>query len=170
MLRRFFSRKPQQQELTLLAPLTGLVVPLEEVPDPVFAQKVAGDGVALIPTEGVLLSPVEGRVTHLFPTHHAIALTSDTGLEILLHIGIDTVKLKGTGFTPHVQTGDRVGPGDRLIAFDLELLKKNGCPVVTPIVFTNSERVAAKQVLAGASVQAGRDLLIKVTIKGGRSE
>ncbi|USG65848.1 PTS glucose transporter subunit IIA [Brevibacillus ruminantium] len=169
MLRSFFSRKKQQQELTLLAPLTGQVIPLEKVPDPVFAQRVAGDGVAILPSEGLLLSPLNGTVTHLFPTYHAIALTSESGLEILLHIGIDTVKLKGSGFTAHVGKGDKVNAGDKLISFDLEVLRKAGCPIVTPIVITNMELVMQQMIVAPAHVQAGQESLLKVVVKGGSS-
>lgn len=164
MLRSLFSRK-KQQEVTFLAPLTGKVVPLSEVPDPVFAQKVVGDGVAISPTEGLLVAPVDGKVTHLFPTHHAIAITSDTGLEILMHIGIDTVKLKGQGFTPLVLAGDQVKAGDRLIQFDVAALEQAGCPIVTPIIITNGERVAEKNVVAQASVQAGQEPLMTVVVK-----
>lgn len=164
MLRSLFSRK-KQQEVTFLAPLTGTVVPLSEVPDPVFAQKVVGDGVAIQPSEGLLLSPIDAKVTHLFPTHHAIGLTSDTGLEILMHIGIDTVKLKGQGFTPFVAVGDQVKAGDKLIQFDPAILQEAGCPIVTPIVITNGDVVAEKNVVAKANVQAGQEPLMTVVLK-----
>ncbi|MDF2684234.1 MAG: glucose transporter subunit [Brevibacillus sp.] len=164
MLRSLFSRK-KQQEVTFLAPLTGAVVPLSEVPDPVFAQKVVGDGVAIQPTEGLLLSPIDAKVTHLFPTHHAIGLTSETGLEILMHIGIDTVKLKGQGFTPFVAVGDQVKAGDKLIQFDPATLQEAGCPIVTPIVITNGDVVAEKNVVAKANVQAGQEPLMIVVLK-----
>lgn len=163
MLRSLFSRK-KQQELTFLAPLTGTVVPLSEVPDPVFAQKVVGDGVAILPSEGVLLSPIDAKVTHLFPTHHAIGLTSDNGLEILIHIGIDTVKLKGHGFTPFVSVGDQVKAGEKLIQFDTAVLQEAGCPIVTPIVITNGDLVAEKKVVAKANVQAGQEPLMTVVL------
>lgn len=167
MLRSLFSRKKKQQEVTILAPLTGVVVPLSEVPDPVFAQQVVGDGVAIDPTEGVLVSPVDGKVTHLFPTHHAIALTSDSGLEILMHIGIDTVKLKGKGFTPFVVVGDQVKAGDKLIEFQLETIRQAGCATVTPVVITNGDVVAEKQVVAPPNVHAGQEPLMNVVVKGG---
>lgn len=165
MLRSLFSRKKQQQEVSLLAPLTGTVVPLSEVPDPVFAQKVVGDGVAISPTEGLLVSPIDAKVTHLFPTHHAIALTSDTGLEILMHIGIDTVKLKGQGFTPFVSVGDQVKAGEKLIQFDIATLQQAGCSVVTPIVITNGDLVAQKNVVATGNVQAGQEPLMTIVVK-----
>lgn len=164
MLRSLFSRKKQQEE-TFLAPLTGTVVPLSEVPDPVFAQSVVGDGVAISPAEGLLVAPLDAKVTHLFPTHHAIALTSDSGLEFLMHIGIDTVKLKGQGFTPFVAAGDQVKAGDKLIQFDIAVLQQAGCPIVTPIVITNGERVARKNVIATGHVQAGQEPLMTISMK-----
>jgi PTS system glucose-specific IIA component len=165
MLRSLFSRKKKQQEVTILAPLTGVMVPLSEVPDPVFAQQVVGDGVAIDPTEGVLVSPVDGKVTHLFPTHHAIALTSDNGLEILLHIGIDTVKLNGEGFTPFVSVGDQVKAGDKLIEFQLDTIRQAGCATVTPVVITNGDVVAEKQVIAPPNVHAGQEPVMNVVVK-----
>lgn len=165
MLRSLFSRKKQQQEITFLAPLTGTVVPLSEVPDPVFAQQVVGDGIAILPAEGMLLSPVDGRVTHLFPTHHAIGLSTESGLEILIHIGIDTVKLKGQGFTPFVAVGDQVRAGDSLIQFDTGVLQEAGCPIVTPIVITNGDLVAEKNIVPKDNVQAGKDPLMTVVLK-----
>lgn len=164
MLRSLFSRK-KQQEVTFLAPLTGTVVPLSEVPDPVFAQKVVGDGAAIDPSEGLLLSPIDAKVTHLFPTHHAIGLTSDTGLEILMHIGIDTVKLQGKGFMPFVSVGDQVKAGDKLIQFDPAVLLEAGCPLVTPIVITNGDVVAQQKVVAKTTVQAGQEPLMTVVLK-----
>ncbi|MFI8713670.1 PTS glucose transporter subunit IIA [Brevibacillus brevis] len=165
MLRGLFSRKKQQQEVTFLAPLTGTVLPLSEVPDPVFAGKVVGDGVAILPSADTLVSPVDGKVTHLFPTHHAIGLSTESGLEILMHIGIDTVKLNGKGFTPFVSVGDQVKAGDRLIQFDKSVLQDAGCPIVTPIVITNGDRVAEKNVVAKATVQAGQEPLMTVVLK-----
>lgn len=165
MLRSLFSRKKQQQEITFLAPLTGTVVPLSEVPDPVFAQQVVGDGIAILPAEGMLLSPVDGKVTHLFPTHHAIGLSTESGLEILIHIGIDTVKLKGQGFTPFVAVGDQVRAGDSLIQFDTGVLQEAGCPIVTPIVITNGDLVAEKNIVTKDHVQAGKEPLMTVVLK-----
>ncbi|GED73002.1 glucose-specific phosphotransferase enzyme IIA component [Brevibacillus reuszeri] len=165
MLRSLFSRKKQQQEVSFLAPLTGAIVPLSEVPDPVFAQQVVGDGVAILPTEGLLLSPIDGKVTHLFPTHHAIGLTTDSGLEILMHIGIDTVKLKGQGFTPFVAVGDQIKAGDKLIQFDTNILQEAGCPIVTPIVITNGDLVAEKNIVDKTTVLAGQEPLMTVVLK-----
>lgn len=108
--------------LRLVAPLSGYLLPIETVPDPVFAQKMVGDGVSIDPTSNVLKSPCAGEVVQLHPSHHAITIKTTDGLEILLHIGLDTVELRGKGFSPKVQTGDLVNPGDALIEFDIDYI------------------------------------------------
>lgn len=164
MLRSLFSRK-KQQEVTFLAPLTGTIVPLSEVPDPVFAGKVVGDGVAILPSADTLVAPIDAKITHLFPTNHAIGLSTEGGLELLMHIGIDTVKLNGQGFTSFVSVGDQVKAGDKLIRFDKAVLEAAGCPIVTPIVITNGDLVAEKNIVAKATVQAGQEPLMTVVLK-----
>mgnify|MGYP000037447388 FL=1 len=106
--------------VSLRAPLTGVMVPIEDVPDPVFARKMVGDGFSVDPLEGRLTSPVPGEVVDLQPSRHAITVRSAEGLEILMHIGLDTVRLGGDGFRAHVSEGQRVGAGDLLIDFDLD--------------------------------------------------
>lgn len=165
MLFRLFSRNNPQKEINVLAPLTGSVLPLSLVPDPVFSQDVLGKGVAISPTDGLLTSPLTGRVTHLFPTHHAIAITSDCGLELLLHIGIDTVKRKGEGFSAVVSTGDRVTAGDALIRFDRMLLQKAGFSLVTPVILTNPDAISRLEVTANEQVTAGKDTLMRILQK-----
>lgn len=123
----------------MVSPLTGHVKPLSEAVDPVFAQAVMGQGVLIQPTEGELVSPVDGQVSVLFPTKHAVGLVSTDGLEILMHIGMDTVNLDGQGFTAHVSQGDTVKAGDKLISFDMEAIKAAGYPTETPVVVTNQD-------------------------------
>src|ERR1700739_3395853 len=103
------------QRVALLAPLSGVLVPLERVPDPVFAQRTVGDGVSIDPTSSELVAPAGGLVTLLHRGAHALAITTDEGIEVLVHIGIDTVSLKGKGFTPRVSQGDRVAARQRLL-------------------------------------------------------
>jgi len=165
MLKSLFSRKKEKKMVTIMAPLTGEAVALEEVPDPVFAQKLTGDGVAIKPTEGVLVSPVSGTVAHLFPTSHAVVVVSDDGLEILMHIGIDTVKLNGEGFQPFVSAGDEVKAGDKLISFDLNLIEQKGYPTITPVVLTNGDKIAEQHVFIGKQVQAGQEKVIDAVLK-----
>lgn len=126
-------------KVEMVSPLTGQVKPLSEAVDPVFAQAVMGQGVLIQPTEGELVSPVDGQVSVLFPTKHAVGLVSTDGVEILMHIGMDTVNLDGQGFTAHVNQGDIVKVGDKLISFDMEAIKAAGYPTETPFVVTNQD-------------------------------
>ncbi|MTH47903.1 PTS beta-glucoside transporter subunit IIABC [Intestinirhabdus alba] len=124
---------------TLLAPLSGVAIPLEAVPDATFASGLMGAGAAIIPSEGKVVAPFSGEIASLFSTRHAIGLLSDSGIELLIHVGIDTVKLNGEHFTAHVREGDRVQPGDLLIAFDREALLSKGFDLSTPIMVSNSD-------------------------------
>lgn len=121
----------------LISPLTGQAKPLSEATDPVFASGVMGQGVLIEPSEGELVAPVDGVVSVLFPTKHAVGLVSDAGVEILIHIGMDTVSLEGNGFEAHVAQGDKVQAGDKLISFDLDVIKGAGLVTETPVIVTN---------------------------------
>lgn len=147
------------------APFSGKTVPLTEVPDPVFARKMVGDGVAILPESDMLLSPVGGTLTHLFPTGHAAGITTDEGLEILVHIGINTVELKGDGFTVLATPGKRVETGEPIIRIDLEKLQRTAKSMVSPVVVTNMERVAKIKPAASSAVRAGTDELLRVLPK-----
>lgn len=123
--------------VSIVSPLTGEVKPLSEAVDPVFAQGVMGQGVLIDPSEGELVAPVSGTISVLFPSKHAVGLVTDEGVEMLMHIGMDTVNLDGKGFTAHVSQGDRVVAGDSLISFDIAAIKAAGYPVETPVIVTN---------------------------------
>ncbi|ESR09394.1 PTS system trehalose-specific EIIBC component, partial [Streptococcus iniae] len=125
--------------VALTSPLTGSVKALSEASDQVFAQGIMGQGLLIQPTDGKLVSPVDGQVTVLFPTKHAVGLVSTEGLELLMHIGMDTVNLEGKGFTSHVQQGDMVKVGDPLISFDIDLIEAAGYKTETPVVVTNQD-------------------------------
>ena len=118
----------------LLAPLTGQIVPLESVPDDVFSQKVLGDGIAIIPEDGKIYAPVTGEISTVAETLHAYGFTSEDGMEILVHVGLDSVALKGAGFTSYVQAGDKVRAGQLVAEVDLNLLKQKNVPIITPVV------------------------------------
>ncbi|EOB9055813.1 glucose-specific PTS transporter subunit IIBC [Staphylococcus aureus] len=118
------------------APLTGEVTPLSEVPDQVFSEKMMGDGIAIKPSQGEVRAPFNGKIQMIFPTKHAIGLVSDSGLELLIHIGLDTVKLNGEGFTLHVEEGQEVKQGDLLINFDLDYIRNHTKSDITPIIVT----------------------------------
>jgi len=148
-----------QPGTALAAPLTGTVVPLAEVPDATFAGGVIGQGVAIRPTEGLLASPFDGEVVSVFGTKHAIGVRSDDGVEVLLHIGIDTVQLNGEHFTAHVAQGDRVAAGQSLVSFDVAAILAAGYDLVTPIVVTNGVEFPTLTVVADGEVEAGAPLL-----------
>lgn len=122
---------------TIVSPLKGKIVPITEVPDDVFAGKMMGDGFAVIPEEGLVVSPVNGKVVNVFPTKHAIGIQSEGGKEILVHVGIDTVKLEGKGFETLVDEGDTVTAGQPLLRADLDYIQAHATSTITPIVFTN---------------------------------
>ena len=149
--------------LDLLAPLSGIIVPLGSVPDPVFAGKLAGDGIAIDPTSSILLAPVAGKVTQLHRAHHAIAITSEAGVEVLLHIGLDTVALKGEGFTAKVALGDQVEAGQPLIAFDPVLIGRKATSLLSMMVIANGDRVGAMRPGTGLVV-AGKDLALHLDL------
>lgn len=118
-------------------PIQGKVIPLSEVPDEVFAKEMMGPGFAILPTGDVLYSPVDGRIVSVFPTKHAIGIETDTGIEILIHVGLDTVKLDGEGFELFVEQGQLVQRGDKLLKLDLKFLDANAPSLATPVIFTN---------------------------------
>ncbi|MCY8345816.1 PTS glucose transporter subunit IIA [Bacillus haynesii] len=137
MLDKIFKSKKKIKEEEIFSPLTGQLVPLEQVPDPVFSEKLMGDGVAVIPEEGVLVSPVEGEVVQVFHTKHAIGIKSVSGLDILLHVGLETVELNGEGFNVLIKEGQTVKVGDPLLNFDISFLKSENKEIMTPIIITN---------------------------------
>lgn len=140
-----FGRKKSK----IVATQTGECVGIESVPDSVFADKLLGDGIAIIPTDNEVKSPVNGTVVQVFDTLHAYSIKSDDGLEILVHIGLNTVELKGEGFTAKVSEGDKVHAGDILCETDINAIKEKGYEVYTPIVITNSDELKKLGFLKG---------------------
>jgi len=122
----------------IYSPVAGAIVQLKDVKDPVFADEMMGKGIAIFPEVGRVVSPVIGRVETVFPTKHAVGLKSDIGASVIIHIGLDTVELKGQHFTTHVEVGDQIEVGDVLVTFDKEEILAAGYEVVTPVVVTNS--------------------------------
>lgn len=165
MLGKLFGMKSKKTEETLLAPLTGRAIQIEEVPDPTFAQKMLGDGIAIEPTEGKVVSPVNGKVIQVFPTKHAIGLESETGLEILIHVGLETVNLKGEGFDAKVKPGDKVKTGDLLLTFDLDFIKANASSHITPFVITNGETIEYLEKHYNEQAVGGQTPVMNVKVK-----
>jgi len=152
--------------LVLRASLSGIVVPLDDVPDPVFAQRMVGDGVSIDPVTTSLVAPCDGRVVQLHSAGHAVTLASNDGIEVLMHIGLDTVQLKGRGFTARVKAGDVVRAGDVLIDFDADYVATHARSLMTEVIITSTDRIAALQ-LASGSVTAGTDMILNVTLTNG---
>ncbi|VUT08943.1 PTS beta-glucoside transporter subunit IIABC [Klebsiella spallanzanii] len=144
---------------TIVSPMTGTIVALDQVPDNTFASGLLGKGVAILPDDGVVYSPVSGCVVSLFETLHAIGIKSNDGAEILIHIGIDTVKLNGQYFTSHINVGDKISVGDLLISFDVEAISSAGFNLTTPILINNSDDFIDVFTLGKGTVLYGSDLL-----------
>ena len=147
------------KDTVLAACLTGTVVPLAEVRDEAFASGALGDGIAIEPTDGELVAPADGEISSTFETHHAVGMTTADGAELLMHIGIDTVKLGGKHFTYLVNEGDKVKKGQPLIRFELEAIKAEGYPVTTPLIVCNTDDYAAVAAKASGAVKQGDALL-----------
>lgn len=163
MFKGLFGRKNEKKESgkkgEVLAVQNGRAVGIEEVPDDVFARKILGDGVAVIPEDGKVYSPVNGMVVSTVLSGHAYGIQADEGAEILVHIGVDTVALKGEGFKSYVKEGQRVKAGDLLAEVDLELVKKKGYHTITPVLLTNMDEVRNVKMVLG-EVKAGKTLMI----------
>ena len=144
---------------SVLAPLSGQAIPLEQVPDDVFSQKILGDGIAIIPIDGKIYAPVDGEISTVAETLHAYGFTSEDGLEILVHVGLDSVKLKGEGFTSHVQVGDKVNAGQLVAEVDLKYLISQGVPATTPVLICEGAEDVELNTVTG-DVKAGKTKII----------
>jgi sugar PTS system EIIA component len=129
----------KKSKLQMIAPVNGEIIPLEEVPDPVFSQKMMGEGIAIIPSGGNIHAPVNGTVILIAATKHAIGIRAVDGTEILIHIGLETVALNGEGFRVAVNSGDKISVGQLLIEVDWDYINNHGKSTVTPIVITNND-------------------------------
>ncbi|MDR1871862.1 MAG: phosphoenolpyruvate--protein phosphotransferase [Deltaproteobacteria bacterium] len=147
----------------LLAPVSGLITPLTKVPDPTFAKKLVGDGVAIDPTDERLLSPCDGVISQLHPAGHALTVTTPDGLEVLIHIGLETVLLKGKGFSPKVKTGQKVKAADPLIDFDANFIIHNATSLLTILVVANPERLSGLKAPWGLA-EAGKTQVLRLTL------
>lgn len=149
-----------KKELKLVAAIDGKTIDLANVPDPVFAQKMAGDGVAIDTTGDTIVAPCDGELSLIFKTNHAFAMTLDGGIELLVHIGIDTVSLDGKGFERLIEAGQQVKAGTPIIKIDRALIEKAGLSLITPILITNPDSVKSITPVIGQSVKAGVDTVV----------
>jgi phosphoenolpyruvate-protein phosphotransferase len=159
----------QGDGVVLKAPLSGYILPIEQVPDPVFAQKMVGDGISIDPISNVLMAPCDGEIIQIHPSYHALTLKTPEGLEVLMHIGLNTVTLRGQGFKPKVKMGDRIQTGDPLIEFDIDYVALNAKSLLTQIVITNFDQVAALTPHSGNAI-AGESVILEVTLTAKVSE
>ncbi len=147
--------------IDIFAPLSGELVAIEDVPDVVFAEKIVGDGIAIKPSGNRMVAPCDGTIGKIFETNHAFSIESDSGLELFVHFGIDTVELKGEGFTRIAQEGQQVKKGDTIIEFDLALLEAKTKSTLTPVVISNMDEVKQVSKLNGA-VTLAEDVIMRV--------
>jgi len=165
LLKKLFKKEAKVSEIRLVSPVEGETLPLEDVPDPVFSQKMIGDGIAFLPREGKVVAPADAIVTHIFTTKHAVALETAEGLELLIHIGLDTVNMQGEGFSIHVAEGSQVKQGDLLVTFDLKLIKKKATSSITLIIITSGEIVQQLEHHYSSHSLAGETPVLIATIK-----
>ncbi|PIH05373.1 PTS sugar transporter subunit IIA [Clostridium combesii] len=156
----FFNR-----EHKILAPVAGRVLGLSEVPDEVFASKLAGDGVAIDCEDDIIVAPADGIISLIFKTNHAFGIILKDGTELLVHIGIDTVKLEGKGFERLSKEGDKVKAGNPIIKIDREFIKSQGYSLITPVLITNPDNVKNIEYKTGFNAKSGKDILISYTDK-----
>lgn len=140
-------------EQVILAPVSGKAIPMSQVNDPTFSQEILGKGVAVIPNEGRITAPADGEITMVFDTLHAISMKTDSRAELIIHVGLDTVQLKGQYYTAHVKAGDRVKAGDLLLEFDLQRIKEAGYDVTTPVIICNTPDFPNMKCLSGMDVK-----------------
>lgn len=148
-----------EEEITVYSPLKGTVIPLDQVEDEAFSSGVLGKGAAVIPEEGVLWAPADGTISAMFPTGHAIGMVTESGAEVLMHVGMDTVKLNGEGFKPLIKAGDQVRKGQPLLEFDMKLIQETGYSLVTPVLVTNYMQYGEIRTLKTGAADRGEALL-----------
>lgn len=151
--------KKKESGITLGAHMKGKCVSIREVPDPTFGEEILGKGIAVIPADGHVYAPADGVISTVFPTGHAVGMTTPDGTELLIHIGLDTVELKGEPFTIKIQNEQNVKKGDLLIVADLEKIRAAGKDIITPMVICNSDAYSAIEAFTGKDVEPGDDVL-----------
>lgn len=152
--------KKKDKGIEIGSPVKGKAVPISKVSDPTFGEEILGKGVAIQPADGKIYAPADGTIEMLFDTKHAVSMTTTEGVELLVHIGLDTVALKGEHFTAHKENGDAVKKGDLLISVDFEAVKAAGYDVITPMVVCNTSDYQTVEAVTGSDVNPGDTVLI----------
>ncbi|AYA39817.1 PTS glucose transporter subunit IIA [Xenorhabdus nematophila] len=153
--------KKNSGSIEIIAPLSGEIVNIEDVPDVVFAEKIVGDGIAIKPTGNKIVAPVDGTIGKIFETNHAFSIESDSGIELFVHFGIDTVELKGEGFKRIAEEGQRVQKGDLVLEFDLAFLEERAKSILTPVVISNMDEIKELSKVSG-SVVVGESVIMRI--------
>lgn len=159
-----FKKNKKEETPKLVAPVSGKVIDLSEVPDPVFAQKMAGDGVGILATGDTIVAPCDGELSLVFKTKHAFAMTLDNGIELLVHIGIETVSLNGEGFEQLAEQGTKVKAGTPIIKIDRAFIEGKGLSLATPVLITNVDSTKSITSNTGIDAVAGETTVIEYTV------
>jgi PTS system glucose-specific IIA component len=163
-IRRLITGQPQiSGGIAVYAPVSGEIVPIEKVPDVVFAEKIVGDGIAIEPKGEFIVAPIDGRIGKIFETNHAFSIESPQGLELFVHLGVGTVELRGKGFTRLAEEGQEVKMGQAILGFDLDSIRGNVESLLTPVVLANMEDIKYLDKEHG-SVTAGKDIIFTVQL------
>lgn len=152
--------------LELAAPISGKAVPLEQVPDPAFAEKQMGEGIAIEPSDGKVYAPFDATVAHVIKSKHALILEHASGVQVLIHVGINTVSLKGNGFTQHRNIGDKVQAGELLLEFDMDAIRAAGLPVITPIIIPAGQEMVERIEEKTGAATAKQTGILTIHLKG----
>lgn len=148
-------------EIPVLAPLDGLVIELEQVPDEVFAQKMVGDGLAIDPQGAIAVAPISGKLIKLFPGGHAFGIAAEQGIELIVHLGLDTIELEGEGFTRIATEGQMVRAGEPIVRFDRPTIERTGKVMLSPVVSTGEGTITRR---TSGTVKAGQDILFVLNV------
>jgi len=159
-----FRKNKDNEMCKITSPISGNVISLDNVPDQVFSKRIVGDGAAIEPNDGLVLSPCNGKIAQIFRTNHAIVIVSDDGLEILIHLGLDTVELNGYGFERISQVGAIVKIGDLIMRIDLNKVKDMNKNTITPVIILNTDNISGIKICEGIKI-AGKDELMHVSLK-----
>lgn len=159
----FFKKKEEPAKKQMTAYLSGEVVPIEDVNDGVFSAKIMGDGIAIIPEDEMLIAPADGEITVVMEgSFHAVGMKLENGVEILLHIGVDTVGMNGEGFKPYAKVGDKVKAGDQLIGFSKSAIAAHGLRDITMLIVTNGDECPPVKLLSGMKAKAGETVVAEM--------
>ncbi|WP_163192758.1 PTS sugar transporter subunit IIA [Clostridium thermarum] len=154
-----------KRNFRLLAPVSGKVLDLSTVPDEIFADKMVGEGIAIDSTDDIVVAPADGEISLIFKTNHAFGMLLDNDVEVLVHIGLDTITLGGEGFIRLVEEGQKVKAGDPILKVDRNFVKSRSCSLITPVLITNHDMVNFTSLNIGKQVQAGNDVVIEYKLK-----